>query len=179
MKEVEVKVLEINRKSVVEKIFAHGGVQIFDGDVSTAFLDYPDNRIHLRKDVLRLRKESGATELTYKKVRFEKAVKVAEETTVQISSLEDAMLILQNLGLTIKENMEKHRTSLKIGEVRVDIDQYFGDYAFIPEFLEIEGPESAIGKVATSLGFQENDCLPWSTDELIKHYRGKEKKKRV
>jgi len=179
MKEVEVKVLAINKKTVVEKIFAHGGIQIFDDTIATMFLDYPDNRLHLRKDVLRLRKESDGAELTYKKVRFEKTVKVAEETTVQISSLDDAMLILQNLGLTVKESMEKHRTSFKIGEVRVDIDRYFGDYAFIPEFLELEGPESGIREVAAWLGFQEKDCLPWSTDELIKRYGSKEKKRRV
>jgi len=179
MKEVEVKVLEINKKSVIEKIFAHKGLQIFDGPISTMFLDYPDNRIHLRKDVLRLRKKSGAAELTYKKIHFEKKVKVAEETTVQISSLEDTLLILQNLGLTVKESTQKHRTSFKLGEVRVDIDRYFGNYSFIPEFLEIEGPETAIGEAAAWLGFQERDCLPWSTDELIKHYSGKEKKERV
>ncbi len=177
MREIEVKVLEINKKSVTEKIIVQGGVQISDGDVSTSFLDYPDNRIHLRKDVLRLRREKEVSELTYKKVHFDKTVKVAEETSVQISSLEDALLILQNLGLTIKEKMDKHRTSFKLCEVRIDIDQYYGDYAYIPEFLELEGPESAIGKVAMMLGFQEKDCLPWSTDELIKYYGGKGKKK--
>jgi predicted adenylyl cyclase CyaB len=179
MKEIEVKVLEINKKSVAEKIIGHGGVKIFDGDITTSFLDYQDNRIHLRKDVLRLRKENDSAELTYKKVHFDKTVKVAEETSVRISSLESALLILQNLGLTVKEKMEKHRTSFELYEVRIDIDQYYGNYAFIPEFLELEGPELAIGKVATLLGFQEKDCLPWSTDELIKYYGDRGKKEKV
>lgn len=179
MKEIEVKVLEINKKSVSEKISAHGGVQIFDGSISTTFLDYSDNSIHLRKDVLRLRKEKDSAELTYKKVHFDKTVKVAEETSVQISSFDDALLILQNLGLTVKDKMEKYRTSFKLHEVKIDIDNYYGDYAYIPEFLELEGPEKAIGEVATLLGFQEKDCRPWSTDELIKYYGAKEKKGRV
>jgi adenylate cyclase class IV len=68
--------------------------------------------------------------------------------------------------------MEKHRLSYKIGSVRFDIDRYTGEYRFIPEFLEIEGPEEDIKKYAKLLGFQERDCLPWSTDELISRYQG-------
>jgi predicted adenylyl cyclase CyaB len=174
MKETEVKVLEIDRNKVIEKILAQNGKLLFDGEVSTLFLDFLDNQIYRRKDVLRLRKEKNTTEMTYKKVRFEGGVKVAEEISVQISSLEDATAILQNLGLTVKEMMNKHRTSYQLGNARIDIDKYQGEYAFIPEFLEIEAPKDSIAETAMLLGFQKKDCLPWSTDELIGHYASKE-----
>ncbi len=175
MQEIEAKILEINRQEIIIKLAKANATKIFDGTISTLFLDYPDNQIHQKRDLLRLRKENQTAELTYKKVRFEKNAKVAEEISVQISNLEDALSILQNLGLTVKEKMEKHRTSYKLGEARIDIDCYGGEYAFIPEFLEIEAPAEEISKTATLLGFQEEDCLPWSTDELIKHYAGTKK----
>ncbi len=176
MKEVEVKLLEINKQKIAEKLTALNAIEVFDGDVCTLFLDYSDHRIHLRRDVLRLRKEKNTTELTYKKVRQDKTVKVAEETSVQISDLDAVLSILQNLGLSVTMRMDKHRNSYKLGKVRIDIDKYQGEYTYIPEFLEIEGPQEEIGKYAVLLGFEKRDCLPWSTDDLIKHYSSKEKK---
>ncbi len=173
MKEVEAKILEINKEKTVKNLTASGASRVFDGEILTLFLDFPDNRIHKRRDVLRLRKEGDKSELTYKKIEENKAVKQAQEYSVEISDIETTQNILQNLGLGVTQKMEKHRLSYKIGHVRFDIDRYTGEYRFIPEFLEIEGPEEDIKKYAKVLGFQEKDCLPWSTDELIRHYQGK------
>jgi predicted adenylyl cyclase CyaB len=116
-------------------------------------------------------------ELTYKKVQTTKAVKVAEEFTVQVSDLEDTLKILQALGFFPKQKMQKHRTSYTLDNVRFDIDQYGGEFGLIPEFLEIEGPVEQIKKYAKVLGYQEKDCLPWSTDELISHYSSKKSRR--
>ena len=79
-----------------------------------------------------------------------------------------------NLGLIETENMQKHRVSYEIDHARFDIDCYLGSYAFIPEFLEIEAENiEAIHKYAVLLEFKAEDCLPWSTDELIRHYASK------
>ena len=106
---------------------------------------------------------------------FEQAFKRAEELSVEVSDLETMKEILQYLGFQSTQRMEKHRISYKIDDTRFDIDCYFGDYGFIPPFVEVEGKEESIRKYASLLGFQEKDCLPWSTDDLIKHY-SKEKK---
>ena len=174
MEETEVKILEIDSQKVVKTLKTDlNAAEVFDGEVQTLFLDTKDGQIHKKGDVLRLRKEQDRVELTYKKIRPDKTVKTADETSVQVSGLETALTILQALGFTVTQNMQKHRTSYTLGGVRFDIDRYSGEYGFIPEFLEIEGSVEEIMKYAEKLGFQEKDCLPWSTDELIKHYAAK------
>ena len=173
MKEVEVKILEIDRKKVEETLSHLGAKKVFDGEIQTLFLDFPDRRIIKAKDVLRLRREGSKAELTYKKVRFTQSSKTAEEYSVEVSNLETTKLILENLGLNVTESMEKHRLSYKLEAARFDIDRYFGSYGFIPEFMEIEAQDTGlIHKYAGLLGFKPEDCLPWSTTELIQHYSG-------
>ncbi len=67
--------------------------------------------------------------------------------------------------------MKKHRVSYTLEHARFDIDRYFGKYGYIPEFMEIEAENTGlIHKYAGLLGFKTEDCLPWSTTELIQHY---------
>jgi adenylate cyclase class IV len=80
---------------------------------------------------------------------------------------------MQKIGLSVSEEMEKHHLSYQINSVRFDIDHYTSEYGYIPVFLEIEGPKEEIKKYTELLGFQEKDCLPWSTDELIEYYKRK------
>jgi len=172
MEEVEVKILEINREKIVKNLAALGAKRVFEGEIVTLFLDFPDGQIHKRRDVLRLRKEPDKVELTYKKtVQNNAAVKQVWEYSVVVSDLETAQVIFGNLGLHVTQRMEKRRLSYMVGNVRFDIDQYEGEYRFIPEFLEIEGSVADIRKYTDMLGFQWGDCLAWSTDELILHYR--------
>jgi len=42
--------------------------------------------------------------------------------------------------------------------------------------MEIEADPDSIQKYAELLGFKKEDCLPWSTVELIKHYSRSESK---
>lgn len=174
MQETEVKILEVNREKIEQTLTALGAKKVFDGDIQTLFLDFEDRRIVKAKDVLRLRKEEDKAELTYKKVRLTEAVKNAEEYTVEVSNIETMRLILENLGLSVTEGMEKHRVSYVLNGARFDIDRYFGSYAYIPEFMEIEAENAdLIHKYAGILGFKAEDCLPWSTKELIQHYRSR------
>ena len=129
------------------------------------------------KNVLRLRKEQNQIELTFKKVHVTQTAKVAEEFSVKISNVESMKIILKNLGLFIIENMQKHRISFKLDQSRFDIDSYSGDYKYIPEFLEIEAENtSSLHKYAALLGFKAEDCLPWSTNDIVQHYSSKKEK---
>jgi len=117
------------------------------------------------------------TELTFKKVHFTQSAKVAEEYSVEVSNFETMKTILENLGLSTTENMQKHRISYRLDNARFDIDCYFGNYGYIPEFLEIEAENSgSLNKYASLLGFKAKDCLPWSTNELIHYYSSKKGK---
>ncbi len=178
MKEIEVKVLEIDRKKVEDALAGLGAEKILDSNVQTIFFDFQDGKIVKAKDVLRLRKIEGKVELTYKKVRATQTVKEAEEFSVDVSSLEDMQKILENLGLFETENMLKHRVSFKLGNVRFDLDRYLEDYGFVPEFMEIEAESyDLINHYAELLGFSSKECLPWSTYDVIQYYSSKKEKK--
>jgi hypothetical protein len=71
--------------------------------------------------------------------------------------------------------MKKHRTSYALGAgVHVDIDKYSGEFAQIPELMEIEGEDiSTIREHAKLLGFGPDDCRSWDTFDLIDYYSGK------
>ena len=178
MKEIEVKILDIDRKKVEETLISLGAEKILDSDIQTTFFDFKDGKIVKAKDVLRLRKEDGKVELTYKKVHTTKTAKEAEEISVDVSSLEEMQNILENLGLRKTENMLKHRVSYKLGNARFDIDRYLEKYSFIPEFMEIEAEiTEPIDHYAELLGFKPKDVLPWSTYDIVKHYSSKKEKK--
>ena len=171
MKEIEVKILEIDKQKIEKTLIDLGSEKVFDGHIKTYFLDFQDGSIVKAKNVLRLRKEKGKTELTYKKVHVTQTAKQAEEYSVEVSDLEEMKKILENLGLEVTESMEKHRVSYTLEHAQFDIDCYLDNYEYIPEFLEIEAENiDLIYKYANLLGFRNDDCLPWSTTELIQHY---------
>ena len=173
MKEVEVKILEINRPKIEKTLIDLNAQKVFDGELLTLFFDFKDRTIRGRQNVLRLRKDPKKIELTFKHIHFEQSAKVAEEYTVEVSNLDLMVKILQQLGLSVTQKMKKHRVSYRIGDIRFDIDCYGGDFGFIPEFLEIEGEVDQIHKYADLLKFQEKDCLAWSTDDLLRYYSKK------
>jgi predicted adenylyl cyclase CyaB len=174
MDETEVKILEVNREKTSCLLEGLGAKKIFDGDIQTLFFDFSDQRIVKAKDVLRLRQQPNRAELTYKKVHFTQDAKVAKEITVEVSGLEAMREILESLGLEVTECMQKHRVSYRMGAAQFDFDKYSGRYGFIPEFLEIEAQNTKeIHCFAEALGFQVEDCLPWSTQQLIRHYTNK------
>ncbi len=174
MEEIEVKILEVNRANVEKNLANLGAKRIFDGNIETLFFGFKKSTIVKQKNVLRLRKVQDKTELTYKKVHFTSTSKIAEEYSVDVSSLEIMEKILENLGLSVIESMQKYRVSYTLNGARFDFDRYSGSYGFIPEFLEIEAENiEVIYKYAGLLGFKERDCLPWSTTELIGHYSSK------
>jgi len=177
MKEIEVKILEVNRSKTEQILSRLGAKKIYDDEILTLFFDFEDRRIVNAKNVLRLRVEQDKTELTYKKVHITKTAKTAEEYSVDVSSLENMKRILENLGLSTIESLQKRRVSYNLDGARFDFDCYRGDYSYIPEFLEIEAENiDLIYEYAAQLGFKAEDCFPWSTIELIKHYDSKKGK---
>jgi len=177
MKELEVKILGVNGHRIEQILANLGAKRVFAGDIETLFFDFKDGAIAKAKDVLRLRNEKNKAELTYKTVLGNQEVKVAEEYSVEVSDLERMKKILEHLGLSVVESMQKHRVSYSLDRVHFDLDRYTGDYGYIPELLEIEAENiELIHKYAEILGFKAKDCLPWSTNDLIQYYSSKKGK---
>ncbi|MCW4009614.1 MAG: class IV adenylate cyclase [Candidatus Bathyarchaeota archaeon] len=179
MREVEVKILEVTRETLEEQLARLGAQKVFDGKIETVFFDFPEHTIIKAKNLLRLRKENDKVELTFKKVQKSKNAKVAQEYTVRVSDAKAARSILEFLGLLAIECMTKRRVSYTLDRARFDFDLYEGKYAYIPEFLEIEAQSaSETQRYAALLGFKSEDCLPWSTHDLIEYYSSTNKTKK-
>ena len=176
MQEIEAKILEINREGVESSLLRMGARKVFEGEIETFFYDFKDGSIVKSRNVLRLRREGADVVLTFKNVLASEGAKMAEEYSVKVSNLEVAQKILASLGLVLIESMQKHRTSYEIEGAHFDLDKYSGKYGYIPEFVEIEA--DSVGKIhehAEALGFKAEQCLAWSTTQVIEHY---EKKRR-
>jgi len=99
MKEIEVKILNINKQKVEESLQILGAKKVFDGEMFAYFYDFKDGSITKSHSVMRLRKEGDIAMLTFKKVLGKQGVKIAEENSVEVSNLSEMKKILENLGL--------------------------------------------------------------------------------
>ena len=177
MQEIEVKILNVDRQRIEERLLSLGAEKVFDGHIENLFFDFKNRALAEAKNLVRLRKEDDKAVLTFKKFLGNKAAKTAEEYEVAVSDMENMKKILESLGLSMTEEMQKHRVSYRLSRTQFDIDKYEREYGYIPEFLEIEAESiDTIHKYAKLLGFTIDDCLPWSTKDLVKYYTMKTSK---
>jgi len=178
MKEVEVKIIEIDREMVEAKLSSLGASKIFEGHEETIFFDFPGNPITIAKNLLRLRKIEDKATLTFKRFVEAEIANVRDEYEVVVSGFEPMRLILESLGLLAIQRMKKHRISyvLRSG-VRVDLDKYAGEFSHIPDLMEIEGEDiPTVRSHIKLLGFEPEDCKSWTTFDLVDYYSGKKLK---
>lgn len=175
MKEVEVKIIEIDRGRVEAKLESLGASKIFEGDVETVFFDFPGNPIAGANNLLRLRKKGDKTELTFKKFIADESAKVRDEYEVLVSDFETMYFILQSIGLAAIQRMKKHRISYALkGAVGVDLDRYMGEFSHIPDLMELEASDTAtLHSHLKLLGLKPEDGKSWTTFDLVDHYSGK------
>jgi predicted adenylyl cyclase CyaB len=178
MREVEVKIIGIDRSRVEGKLRSLGASKTFEGDEKTLFFDFPDKSITRAKNLLRLRSIGNKTTLAFKKYVRSETAKVRDEYELYVSDVEPMRLILESLGLVPIQEMEKHRISYATKNgVRIDLDKYAGKFSHIPDLMEIEGEDMAtIRSHAKLLGFEPEDCKPWTTFELVDYYSRKKVK---
>jgi predicted adenylyl cyclase CyaB len=174
MEEIEVKILNIDRRQVEDQLRRLGAKKVFDGEIESFFFDFKNHAMIQARNVVRLRREGDEAILAFKKFLSNEAVKTVEEVEVGVSDMEKMEKILEFLGLSITSSMHKHRVSYRLGHVHFDLDKYEKEHAYIPEFLEIEAEDAdTIHEYAKQLGFTFEDCLPWSTEELVNYYSKK------
>jgi predicted adenylyl cyclase CyaB len=175
MQEAEVKIVPIDRAKVEEKLKSLGASKTFDGEVETVFFDFPGGPIAKGKDLLRLRRKGGKSELTFKRFVADEGAKVREEYEVLVSDFERTRLILESIGLVGFQRMKKHRISYALRDgVAVDLDRYTGEMSHIPDVMEIEASDIATLRAdIQALGFKPDECKTWTTFDLVEHYSDK------
>ncbi len=175
MKEIEVKILEINKEDIITKLESIGAQKLEKILIEDYFYDYPDNPIAAKNEELRLRviNKKKAT-LTYKKNREVKNdLKQMDEYETEISDYKTMNIILNALGLTAAANYAKERITYKLNNTRFEIDTYAG----IPTYLEIEAPtETEVITAVELLGYKMENTTALIAPEIFDMYKDKLKK---
>jgi predicted adenylyl cyclase CyaB len=171
MYEIEIKILDIDRKKIEEHLISLGAKQVFDGEIHAVYYDSRDHSIKKSRNTVRLRREGAISVLTFKKHVEDGDAKVREEREVEVSDFDAMRSILESIGFSPWLEMHKHRTSYKLEGVHFEFDKYRNAYEYIPEFLEIEGTDlQTVLKFAEILGFKKQDCKPWDALQVAKYY---------
>ena len=168
MEEIEVKILEIDKKAMVRKLLKMGAKKTFEGTIVSDSYDYPDGRIGKADSLVRLRKQGARTYLTFKRKIINPKAKVRDEQEVEVEDFDTMKNILSGIGLVRKNGITKTRESYLLGYVKYEIDEIKG----IPVFMEVEAPtfkklEGAVHK----LGFEMDRTSSMGTGELLAKYK--------
>ncbi len=167
MQEIEIKVLNINKKQMEKKLTALGAVKKGRFLIVEKNFDFKNKNISKNKCALRLRSVGKRAELTFKsKANARDAFKVREETETMVGDFKTMEKILNNIGLQPVWHRQKYRTSFQNGPVKFEIDEYPG----IPPYLEIEGSKKDILKYLRLLGIPQTNTSTQSSTKVLKQY---------
>lgn len=172
MKEIEAKILKVDRAAVEAKLKELGATLEFDEEFYAVYYDTQDRKLHSEGKTIRLRKEGDQAVLTVKrKAENEAGVKIREEHESGIKDFDQMEQALGELGYLPVLKMRKQRAQYLVGEAHVVIDDYKDDHDYIPVFIEIEAKSrEAILELAGKLGYGENDLSSMNAGELMLHY---------
>lgn len=166
MKEIEVKVIEIDKSRVIKKLFELGATKIGEYDIKANLFDDINKKFNEKKQLIRLR-EKGKVFITFKDKASNGFAREAEEIEFEVSDFNLAKTFLEKIGLIAKEIKPKHRTTFKLNDVLIEIDEY----AEIPVFLEIEAKnEEKIKEIIKLLDLPKENVKNWNGFELFKYY---------
>lgn len=167
MSEVEVKILDVNLESFKTTISKLNGKLIHDRTLYKEM--YFDASIHdVQFSSLRLRAQGQVCFLTMKfKVNKDINFLTRKELEIQVSDFDTTKIMLVELGYKPYGIREKYRTEYKVGDVKVELDEYPG----IPPYAEIEADnQSSVEEFIKSLGFELKHTVHYSATEIIKQY---------
>jgi len=167
LKEIEVKILEIDVGKTEKKLEEMGAEKIFDGELINVYFDFPDGRLEKEGKILRLRKIGEKFILTYKKFINRDEAKVMEENEFEIQDFELMKEIFKEIGLFPIYELKKNRTTYELNRTHFEIDKYPN----IPAFLEVEGPDpDTIYELISKLGFLREEVNFYSIKEVLEYY---------
>jgi adenylate cyclase class 2 len=172
MKEIEVKVLKIDKEKVEKKILSIGGELIKDEYQHNYTFDTEDRYLkHKYNGYLRIRKTLSKNkeeniELTLKRNIPDDDIRKNIENNLKIDNLEEGVKILEALGYKLMHTGKKHRKSFKYKEILFEIDTW--DKETYPHtYMEIEiSRKEDLDEAVKLLGLEEENITKKSLEEL-------------
>lgn len=167
MKEIEIKILEINKEEIEKKLTELGAISSGRKHIVEKAFDFPDRKIQTLVELCRIRKFGDKIEFTYKHgVDISAGIRSAEELEVEVSDFDTLEKILNRLGLSTYYYREKYRTSWQLYGAHIEIDEC----PHIPPFLEIEGAEDTIKKITGLLGYTMDNTSTLTVSGVYQSY---------
>jgi predicted adenylyl cyclase CyaB len=164
MLEIEVKIRTDELQAVRNKLEGMGAqvLQERHREDNTLY-DYRSRELTKKKQALRLRRRGGRTVLTFKGApQPSRRFKVREEFETEVRDEKQARRIFKALGLIPVFEYAKHRTVLRLGRVRLCLDE-----TAIGNFLEIEGERNRITALLRSLGIPSRAMIKRDYVEML------------
>lgn len=129
--EYELRVLEINREEIIQKLEKLGAKKIKDVHMKRYVYDFNPVEKHR---YIRIRTDGITTTLTIKHVQKD-TIDGTKELEIKVNDFEKTYEILNQLGYKPKGFQESYRLEYELDGIIFDIDRW----PMIPEFMEIEG----------------------------------------
>lgn len=169
MKEIELKILEIDVKKLEKKLVTLGAKKILPLTlIREMVFDSADGKIQKNKELFRLRQEGQQVYLTYKYGHKNKGhFRTNQELEVFLNDFDATRKMLLQLGYTVLQEREKQRLSYKLGKVRIEIDKY----PPIPAYTEFEGPEKQTKALLKKLDIDLKDTVTFTVKGVLEHYK--------
>jgi adenylate cyclase, class 2 len=169
--EIEIKLKIPSRRELRRRIKALGFIEstprVHERNV---LYDFPDRSLTKARCALRLRSAGGRYWITFKgnPSRSEK-YKIREEIETAVADGEQLSRILQALGLRPAFVYEKYRTTYaaRRAPARGKQPTLALDETLAGDYVELEGPQGWIDRVASQLGFDEGEYITASYVSLL------------
>jgi len=170
MKEIEIKILDVNKAELEKKLLGLGAKLVGKYELESIVFDTPNKDLNSKKELLRLRKKNAISTLTHKSSVKEDKTRTCEETEVEVGDFEKTKALLIGLGFICSSTKPKKRTTYKLNNSLIEIDEY----KEIPTFFEVESPnEKELEEIVKLLGYSMKDTKTWTGWKVFNHY-GKE-----
>ena len=137
MKEIETKVLEVDKEEIKKTLLALGAKQIEDTRLVVDWYCREGAEAAGHPWYLRIRTNSlGKSEISWKSLpKITGNTRHSDEVNLNVSDADLAKKLFENIGLVNYAHQEKDRVTFTLNDWNFDLDQYPG----MPAYLEIEG----------------------------------------
>jgi adenylate cyclase, class 2 len=169
--EIEIKLKVLNRRDLKKRVkalgFSESAPRVYERNV---LYDFPDRSLTKRRCALRLRSAGGRHWVTFKsKPSGSEKYKIREEIETGVGDGQQLSRILQALGLRPVFSYDKHRTTYitRSAPARRKQPTLAFDETSAGDYIELEGPQGWIDRVASQLGFDESQYITTSYVSLL------------
>ena len=159
--EYEIRVLEINKEEIVNKLKKLGA--IMKGNFKQKRYVY-DLKPAENGKWIRLRNNGNVTTLTYKDI-VSNTLDGTKEVEFEVEDFDKANEFLEKIGFINRSYQENERIQFILNNVEIDIDSW----PMIPTYMEIEGEsEEEILNIKRVLNIDESNVTTLNCDDIYR-----------